>query len=427
LYQLLEEEVRKTGDDPNIINVDELKDITFSILNEGLEGNLRKKGARFSKERAFAEGTGVRNIIKPLLLTRAQRARMEKLIGGRELVQTVEEKESSMITYFSITKKKKGSDLTEKEKNDINVKLKELILSQCKSITDRALLGKVIDYVLEQRSDALITGKSISLVEGILGEIQGLYIFCSLTEKEAALGRQVKWKGGLLNKESQEFHRDLLVNNFGIQVKNTEGDISEGYVYDINFWTNKLTNFLNKIQLSGLARDIFEMYFATYRFNIPYVVSGEKGGAKFQRADRATESGKSPDKGKEFNKSYDALRALKKDVNELLSVFASSFLYMNVGTPLNADRNLLYLIGGTALVSASEILTHIKNELSRGGTTPIRVTSAIPSDNINIVTALNSNPKLLKTQDKEETLSNNLLAGITIGVDYRFKINNFRR
>jgi hypothetical protein len=165
------------------------------------------------------------------------------------------------------------------------------------------------------------------------------------------------------------------------------------------------------------------MYFATYRFNVPYIVSGEK----FQRADRARESGKNPDKGKEFNKSYDALRALKKDVNKLLSVFASSFLYMNVGTPLNADRNLLYLIGGTALVSASEILTHIKNELSRGGTTPIRVTSTIPSDNINIVTALNNNPKLLKTQDEKETLSNNLLAGITIGVDYRFKINNFRR
>lgn len=423
LYQLLEEEVRKAGNDPNVINVDELKDITFSILNEGLDRNLRKKGARFSKERAFAEGMGVRNIIKPLLLTRAQRARIEKLIGGKELVQTVEEKESSMTTYFSITEKKKGSELTEDEKKDINKKLKIFILAQCKSITNKILLSEIIDYILEQRSDALITGKSISLVEGILGEIQGLYIFCSLTGGNAALERQVKWKGGLLNKEGKEFHRDLLVNNFGIQVKNTEGDVSKGYVYDINFWTNKLTNFLDKMQLSGLARDIFEMYFATYRFNIPYIVSGEK----FQRADRARESGKSPDKGKEFNKSYDALRALKKDVNELLSVFASSFLYMNVGTPLNADRNLLYLIGGTALVSASEILTHIKNELSRGGTTPIRVTSTIPSDNINIVTALNNNPKLLKTQDEKETLSNNLLAGITIGVDYRFKINNFRR
>lgn len=416
-YRLLEQEVLAAGKIADSVDLDDLKDIFFSLLNESLS---KSSGFKFSSTQAFSQGQGVRDIINPLLLTPHQRKRIEDLIGNK-LDQKVEAKKQSYTTYFSITKKKKASELSDQQIKNINKRLKTFIVNNCPSIKNKQLLMDIIDYIVSQKLGALITGRSVSQVKGILGEIQGMYIFCSLTNTPP--GASIKWTGGLLNNGSKQFHRDLLVNGFGVQVKNTGGDVLKDYEYDIGFWENKLDSFLNKLNLSGFARDIFEMYFATYCFNIPYIRTENNGEVLFKKADRADET----EKGAEFNASFDQLRALQKDIDVLLSMFASSFLYMNVGTPINADRNLLYLVGGTALVSASEILTHIKNELMRAGSTPIKVTASVPENNVNIVTALNNNPLLLQTQSDDDSSTENLLAGITVNVNYKFRYSNFRR
>ena len=63
--------------------------------------------------------------------------------------------------------------LTENEINEINLKIKTLILSKINN--DVELISKIIDYILSKDKTAFFVGKNINDITGILGEIQGLY------------------------------------------------------------------------------------------------------------------------------------------------------------------------------------------------------------------------------------------------------------
>jgi hypothetical protein len=411
----------------SIIDHNEFSKMFFSMLNEGKTGGQK----RFSSFQGIKQGTGIRNIVEPFFLTAHQKKKLKEIIRkgtyqqGSKIDQWVKEeyKNNKVVatTFFTITKKE-GSKISTKARDVRNKKLIDYILQQSGG-ADKVLLKKVLLYILSEDTMALLsTGKSITQIEGILGEIQGLYLFCKLTGEEPG-ERSVKWLGGLHNENSnsQKFHRDLLVNNFGIQVKNTTGDVLKDFEYNIGFWSNTLDNFLNKLALNQSSRNLFENYFATYCFNIPYIYKKELT-TPFVAAERAIGQ-----KGEEFNTSRNILLSLQQDIDKLLSIYTASFLYMDIGDEMekDIDNNILYLVGGTALVTASQILTNIKDAIINKTTSALNVTSSLEKNNFNIVNVLNSNPMLLKTQSKDDVATKNLLAGVKVNAKYKFKYSNF--
>jgi hypothetical protein len=100
---------------------------------------------------------------------------------------------------------------------------------------------------------------------------------------------------------------------------------------------------------------------------------------------------------------------------------------MDIGKEMgkDVDRNILYLVGGTALVTASQILINIRDAIKNKTTSALNVTSSLGKNNFNIVNVLNRNPALLTTQSEEADATTNLLAGVKVNAKYKFKYSNF--
>jgi hypothetical protein len=79
----------------------------------------------------------------------------------------------------------------------------------------------------------------------------------------------------------------------------------------------------------------------------------------------------------------------ENDIEELLNLFAASFMYMDVAEGLSLeDANTFYLVGGTAFYAASSILKEVLDKL-RSEARSLKVTSSVTLGK-NIIDALNS-------------------------------------
>lgn len=244
--------------------------------------------------------------------------------------------------------------LSESEVNEINRKIKGLILSKVGS--DQSLVSRIIDHVLSKDNYAFFVGKNINDITGLLGEIQGVYYLSKLLGGDMATALQ--WQGGLHNVTSDKTkpHRDILLDMFGIQVKNT----TKEEIGRVNFVTNNIGTLLDKIGLSQDTRNIFENFYGTLNFNVEYHVDLKKpSGARYQPGLDEDEPN-----APVFALNKQHLLSLQDDIDKLLSLFSSTFMYMDIAEQgQQLDANSLYLLGGTAFQTASQILHNILDDL----------------------------------------------------------------
>lgn len=322
--------------------------------------------------------------------------------------------DKTIMTWFSITNKSTPTK-AEKMKNlsQKNQQLKNLILRNSGVPGEyRYLLEEAIDHVLLIKSSALFVGKNEKEIIGILGEIQSLfYLYLLVGNKKG----KVIWKGGTSQgKNNAKPHQDIVFRELGIQVKNTTKDLfSHETDFLVNFKEVKLTEFLNTLNLSGYTRDIFENYFGMFSFNVPYIYDG----TNYKQSEKATDE---TEAGRNFNQARNIMdTSMQTDIDTLLSLFASTLMYLAVSKTNIEDTNTLFILGGVSAITAAAILEEIKEDVLANEKVPFMVNGYQKLEGQNIVGVL-QNIKI--HQGKEiETRSENIIDTISISTRYNFK------
>ncbi len=332
----------------------------LKTISEGWEG---VKGVRFSSPSGMTKTT-----FNPAAFTREQTERWKKLLATRYkenskaheyniIVSSTNTSIKNEFTWLGITESLTQTEaklLSIEEVNEINRQIKDLILNK---VSDQYLIGQIITYILTQDPYAFFVGKNINDITGILGEIQGIYYLAKFLGDDFSTA--LAWRGGLhIGQDGKKPHQDILLGKFGIQVKNTSKE--ELFGSDINFANAGIETILNKLDISSEAKDLFYNYYATLSFNVEYHRDRRKNaGAQYVSGIRMTDKG-----ADHFVQLHSQLEGYNNDINQLLSLFAATLMYIDVyDDSENFDANVLYLLGGAAFQTASNILSTVLREL----------------------------------------------------------------
>lgn len=339
------------------------KDIILEALNKGMN---RKGNTNFRSERGISTQQ-----IFPASFTKEQKDRWKEILKEKYSkkpkvqkyleVQTASNQNQmqTIFTWSGITENLTPTEakerLTENEINEINRNIKTLILS--KITNDKNLISEIIDHILSKDNTVFFVGKNINDITGILGEIQGLYYISKFLGGN--LSEAISWQGGLHTaKDGKKPHRDILLEEFGIQVKNTTKDI----IGRIDFISNDINTFLNKINLSQDTKNIFLNFYATAAFNVEYHMDRRrKKGHQYISGLNLKDNN-----AIKFRDLRNKLLSFDSDIDKLLSLFGATFMYLDVAEKgKNIDANSLFLLGGVAFQTASQILSDILEDLNR--------------------------------------------------------------
>lgn len=406
----------------------EIHKIVMGKLNELVESLNTDKSGKVDKRHYVSSSAGWKldsaesvKDVQPTLFTPAQKALFNKYFdqnvksltpAGIQYKTAISSNDDSMVFNWNVAisgkngEPLKGSDIDELRKidprstnkfvGDINSQIIEEIVGSLKPLTPRyeQLLRKCITHVLNQsHGKAFFVGKNPNEIEGMLGEIQSLFYMCAFLNRDPGDG--AIWRGGVVDTETgAKPHQDILLDKYGIQVKNTTKDLlSETGGFNVSFRSKKLTSLLDELDLEPTTvRPIFENYFGTLAFNVPYRVDRRrKIGRQYYSAPAS--------KYEPFEEALARLKKLQDQVDRLLSLFTSTIMYMDVSDSMGrqqSDRNVLYILGGTVAVTASDVLQQVIDQLSDmdkqlAGETNLHTTApdAENSSSYNIVHVLN--------------------------------------
>lgn len=383
-------------------------DQVMNFLNQGL---VVTKGidVSFRSKKGFTlDG------IYPANFTSAQKKKWKKIIAERMKQKGIgngqwdmdvfssETTLTASFNWFDVTKhltQTEAKKMPPVEIIKINKEVKKAILAQT---GDKQLMGNIVDHVLQNNQLAFFVGKNINDITGILGEIQGLYYLSKLFGGMNAtkMPDNLFWRGGTYTGDnSTKPHQDLLFETFGIQVKNSTKEL----VGSISFANASIETMLAKTDMSEAAKNVFYNFYGTKEFNIPYHREGTRD---YRPGLRMSDKG-----AQEYANAREELLNCEKDIEELLNLFAASFMYMDVAENFTLeDANTFYLIGGTAFYAAStilkEMLEKLKNEVNS-----LKVSSSITLGK-NIIDALNSG--------KGRDYSSAMIKNIRLTSSYKF-------
>lgn len=380
----------------------------MNYLNQGL-GSSKGIDVSFHSKRGFTEEG-----IFPAKFTKEQKKRWRKLLVKESKPEGISEEEWEIemfssnnqltvsLDWFDTTQKltqTEAQKLPDSEVDRINNAIKKEIIAVT---DDKELVSDIIDHVLGPQGNkyAFFVGKNTKDITGILGEIQGLYYMSKLFggDNITKMPKDLIWRGGTYSgTNSTKPHQDLLFETFGIQVKNSTKDL----VGSINFANASIETMLNKTEMSQEAKNVFYNFYGTKEFNIPYHREGDKYVSGLRESDM---------NAKTFSSARNNLLGCEKDIEELLSLFAASFMYMDVAENFNLqDANTFYLIGGTAFYAASSILNQVLNDIEKEMHS-FRIKSTTTLGH-NIIDALNS---------KKGKYSDSMLSNIKLTSSFNF-------
>lgn len=402
-------------------------DYIHSLVMTELNKNTTK--SHFYSTKGYDIGSGqneLSEIVKPIYFTKEQTKQLMEIMKTKyakkdfpQVLKCVTQETNNgqkIETWFDYTGRATSKKANNAQRRaETSQAIKNLILS--KNPQASPLLSEIIDYVLsESKNKAFYVGHNEKEIIGILGEIQALYFLCSLTNTKP--GDTVQWRGGIIDDTTgKKPHQDIVLESLGIQVKNTTKDLQNNINQDINFWNLNINEFLKRLELSPSIQEMFLNYFGTYQFNIPYIKT-ETG--DYQRAEKAIGEG-----SEIFNPAREELIGLQSDIDKLFSVFAASLMYMDISQDIkNVDANILYILGGTAAITASQILHKIRQDLQKSST-PIMINSYLKEQGANIVGVLNQVNLFRQKEQQTKSISTNILNNIKLSARYRFNLANY--
>ena len=371
--------------------IDQLEVEGKNIILEALNSGLNRVGnTKFRADKGITKQG-----IFPSSFTEEQKKRWKALFKEKPYFKNKKVKKYLQITATSkknqmrasftwsaitedLTPTEAKERLTESEIKNINNRMKGFILSKIND--DKELVGKIIDHVISKNNTVFFVGKNTNDIIGILGEIQGLYYLSKFLGGN--LTKALSWRGGTFEGEKgKKPHQDILLNELGIQVKNTIDDT----LGRVDFTENNIDTFLDKINLSADTKNIFLNFYGTVAFNVEYHVDkSEKQGSQYVSGlDLEAKN------AKEFSNLRGKLLSFESDINTLLSLFGATYMYLDVAEKdKKLDANTLFLLGGVAFQTASQILSDILEDLDTNKSR-FRVNMSL-KESKNIIDALNS-------------------------------------
>lgn len=386
------------------------RQMILQALNDGLE--------RYGKTK-FSAGAGIEDYeIFPASFTQEQKKRWRELLKTRYKknpkaqkyidIQSSSSKNKMNFTFTwsgitdDLTATEAKERFTEVEIKNINNQMKELILSKVND--DKELVGKIIDHIISKNDTVFFVGKNTNDIIGTLGEIQGLYYLSKFLGGN--LTKALSWRGGTFEGgKGKKPHQDILLNGLGIQVKNTINDT----LGRVDFTENNIDTFLDKINLSIDAKNVFINFYGTKTFNVEYHVERTKRGRKYVGGLNLKAKN-----AKRFRDLREKLLTFESDIDKLLSLFGATYMYLDVAKKgKKLDANTLFLLGGVAFQTASQILSDILEDLkSEQARFKVQINT---KQNRNIIDALN-----YKATDAD--YSQMLVQDIKLTSSYLFKI-----
>lgn len=274
---------------------------------------------------------------------------------------------------------------SEETLNQINETIIKLILNHAAGANQNRLRNVIQYFVLNNPNGkyAFFVGKNDKAITGLLGEIQGLYYICSLfgysTPQElASSGKNLLWLADTYGNNSKKMSIDILLENIGIQVKNTSRELTDPYANVVSFSQGKFT--LQKLaEIMGLEDtsiiDAISSLFQTYSFNVEY---------QFNKEQYVEES------NPEFNPTRLEMERLIELTESMFALWMEAA--MHIGINYSADvaqsnANTIYFVNGL-FYGASDILQQLYEAVDRKSS-GFRIIASPSEKKYNIVNYLN--------------------------------------
>lgn len=285
------------------------------------------------------------------------------------------------IDWFKYSEGKKASDV---DFNDKSVQEKialfkqdliNYIRTQAPQISHAA---EIVDYVISKDQTAIFIGENEKAITGLCGEIEALCYLGELLGDKFSLNPKVLDWAAKNKYNGKQYHSDILLDEFGIQVKNSTKEFMDE---DIGFVNSSLKTFLLKVLDSTVDVENVMSVYQAYYFNQPYIATYNKtaGTASFQVGNNPAFSG-----------TRQMIESLKAAADSILNKLEATLLYIGVGdASKNQFGNVMFFVGGE-LFFASEILTDILDKIKTISESNFKINISYNS-NYNITTFLNDN------------------------------------
>ena len=407
LLKFLQEEISKGNFGEELkqaLQSDGWKNAFINYLNENVATKTGQKGRLKTKTKGLQGFSGNFKDLTAKELTSTAKERIEALVteytknlrSDKPVYDYIIDKSSVKVEAMDWTGVIKGLTVNQAKRllddgqlQEINNKIKELIEKYAQA-PDNGVLNQVLDLVIRTNKYAFFVGKNLKAITGLLGEIQGVYYLSVLTNTSPSLWypsdgpgefAKMQWVADIRRgKLSQKASIDILLDNVGIQVKNTTREMTDEF-YNV-------VEFVHGISLDELAKaldiqdsafmDAISSLYQTYGFNIEY-----------QRKDGSYVA----EDNEEFAPTREQMEVLLSLAERLFGVWLECAMHMGANksfeTALETNANSIYFINGL-FYSSSEILIMLYDALRKGTKSGARVRASMPKKDYNIVTYMNN-------------------------------------
>lgn len=389
LMKLLEREALEACMEEDIFNYEKALNI---LLNEVHTGSRK---IRFSVNKIKTDSNG-KGFIKTSNLSSAQKKALDNAIQAYNKTKPSQKIEKRVFTFelqeegtgarfswqtatdfLNPTEAKELQKVDSKQLGKMNAQVANEIVKNCGGDPH---IKKIINHVLNTEPTAFFVGYNQNDIIGILGEIKAMYYLSKFLGIES-IGRDIRWHGGTHEgADGQKPHRDVLLLDFGVQVKNTALDI--GSNFSAYFTDASLETVLERLP-NVEVKQLLTNFYTALAFNIPYYIS-KKGNAV------SGQGRNSSPKMKNFITRRQNMLNMAPQIEKAFSAFASSLMYLavdDISDLKNIDRNSLFLVAGKTFVLASEILEDLKRYIENNEPKHITIKYLNKS---NIVSTFNS-------------------------------------
>lgn len=413
LKQLFKEETLQKIEEENIVDQGVIINM---LLNELHTGN---KKLSFSSNKIQTSTNG-KSFIKLSALSKVQREVLQGAIKKYNSKNKRGPKLQPTSFELSIKEQNKGAEahfdwqsetgflspsearqISLEELEKINQKVASEIISSC---GNDPYIKKIIYHILSVEPYAFFVGYNQKDITGLLGEIKAMYYLSKFLGIEE-IGASIRWYGGTHKGQSgQKPHRDILLNEFGIQVKNTTLDISNNFSsYFANASMETILDSLPDVE----AKEIFKSFYGSLGFNIPYYITSKGTAASGSRHNHSLQKAS-------FLQRRENMLNMIPQIEKAFGAFASSLMYLAVednSELQNIDRNSLFFVAGKTFILASQILEDIYYYIMANE--PKHITIKYSTKD-NIVNAYNNG-------DYSKSI-NEVAESVTLTSSYNFKI-----
>ena len=386
---------------------DSWKNAFIGYLNANVATKTGQKGRLKAKAKGLQGFSGNFEDLTAKELTSTAKERIEALVteytkdlrGDKPVYDYIIDKSSVTLEPMDWTGIVKGLTVNQAKRlldddqlQQINENIKQLIKGYAQA-SNESVLTQVLDLVIRTNKYAFFVGKNLKAITGLLGEIQGVYYLSVLTNTAPSLWypgdgpgefAKMQWVADIRRgKLSQKASIDILLDNVGIQVKNTTREMTDDFYNVVEFAhgvsLNELAMVLD-IQDSAFMDAISSLY-QTYGFNVEY-----------QRRDGKYVA----EANEEFAPTREQMEVLLSLAERLFGVWLECAMHMGANksfeTALETNVNAIYFINGL-FYSSSEILIMLYDALRKGIKSGARVRATMPKKDYNIVTYMNNRDK----------------------------------